>query len=101
MSYSSFWGFCALSLLLLVYGGYSLYRVGWKRAQKSMKRGNRILLYGTAAVWFAAVIAGIVMMLVDVEAPAVHGMGLIVLLVAFALYGQLRRGAQQTPDNEE
>lgn len=101
MSYSSFWGFFALSLLLLLHGGYGLYSAGIKRVLHSVKKGRRVLLYVTAAMYAAVLVAGIVMMLLQVEAPAIHGMGLIVLLLAFALNGQLRRCTSEADENEE
>lgn len=101
MSYSSFWGFFALSLLLLLHGGYGVYQAGVKRALQAMNTKRRVLLYGAAAVYAAVFVAGVVMMLVKMEAPAIHAMGLIVLLLAFPLNGQLRRCAKDAEDNEE
>ena len=101
MYYSSFWGFCALALLLVLHGGYRVYSMGIKRALQRAKKSSRVLLFVTAAVVAAAFAAGIVMMLLQVDAPAIHCMGLIVLLLAFALNGLLRRCAQEAEENEE
>ncbi len=101
MYYSSFWGFCALALLLVLHGGYRVYSMGIKHALNNAKKSSRVLLFITAAVVLAAFVAGIVMMLLKVEAPAIHGMGLIVLLLAFALNALLRRCAQEAEENEE
>lgn len=101
MSYSSFWGFCALSILLMLHGGYRVYSMGIKHAVQSAKKCSRLLLIVTAAIVVAAFVAGIVMMLLQVEAPAIHGMGLIILLLAFALNSLLRRCAAEAEENEE
>ena len=101
MYYSSFWGFCGLALLLVLHGGYRVYSMGIKHALRRAKKSSRVLLFVTATVVAAAVVVGIVMMLLQVEAPAIHGMGLIVLLLAFALNGLLRRCAQEAEENEE
>lgn len=104
MSYSSFWGFCALAVLLLAHGIYMLPEGRRKAALTALRKKDRRLwmtLSVTVLLCAGVFIAGIVMMLLQVEAPAIHGMGLIVLLIAFALNGLLRRCGKNADDNEE
>ena len=101
MYYSSFWGFCALSILLVLHGGYRLYSMGICCALQRVKKNHRVLLIVAAVVVAAVFVAGIVMMLLQMEAPAIHCMGLLVLLLSFALNGQLRHCAREAEENEE
>ncbi len=104
MYYSSFWGFCALSILLILHGIYSLpggRRIATLQGLKQKKRRLWITLSITVVLCAAVFTAGIVMMLLKVEAPAIHGMGLIVLLLAFALNALLRRCAAEAEENEK
>lgn len=104
MSYSSFWGFCGLAILLLLHGIYMLPQGRRITALQELKKRNRrlwITMSVTVVLCAAVFAAGIVMIFVQMEAPAIHCMGLLVLLISFALNGQLRRCAKDTEDNEE
>ncbi len=101
MPYSGFWGLCALTLVLL---GHSVYI--WQTAAKGKKlqplpKRNKLvlgLLWGLCAAAFAG---GIVMMLCRMEEAAIHVMGLVVLLSAFAFNDRLRRYLPELIKKEE
>ena len=103
MSYSSFWGFCGLAILLLLHGIYMLPATKRMEAVKGAKKNRRlwIPMLVTIVLCAAVFVAGIVMMLMQMEAPAIHCMGLLVLLIAFLLNGQLRRCGKEAEKNEE
>ena len=104
MSYSSFWGFCGLAILLLLHGIYMLpagKRIDTLQELKKRNRRSWITMSVTIVLCAAVFVAGIVMMLLQMEAPAIHCMGLLVLLLSFALNGQLRRCAREAEENEE
>ena len=104
MSYSSFWGFCGLAILLLLHGIYMLPAGKRIDTLQELKKKNRrlwITMSVTIVLCAAVFVSGIVMMFIQMEAPAVHCMGLLVLLVSFLLNGQLRRCGKDAEDNEE
>ena len=104
MTYSSFWGFCGLAILLLLHGIYMLPAGKRLDVLQELKKRNRrlwIIMSVTIVLCAAVFAAGIVMMLMQMEAPAIHCMGLLTLLLAFALNGQLRRCGKDAEKNEE
>ena len=101
MPYSGFWGLCALTLVLL---GHSVYiwisATKGKELQPLPKQRKLMLglLWGLCAAAFGG---GIVMMLCRMEEAAIHVMGLVVLLSAFAFNDRLRRYLPELIKKEE
>ena len=101
MPYQGFWGLAALSLVLL---GHAVYC--WVTATKGKElqppdKKAKVLLGVLLGLCGAALGAGVVLQLLGMDEVIVHVMGLVLLLSAFALNGQVRRVIPTMIKNEE
>ena len=93
MGYEGFWGFTALTALLILQGVYVLRKEIKGKALVEIPSKVKIffgVLGGLCAVGF---VVGAVMILCKVEAETVHVTGLIMTSVAFVMNVQLRKFA--------
>lgn len=87
--YTAFLGLTALSLLPLLHGAYLWKRNGRQWAELTGFRKVSLVLEGI--VYLLALAGGIVFWAIRYEAAAVHMMGLVMLLDAMMINGDIRR----------
>lgn len=89
--YTGFWGLCALSLILLGHAVYCVVTATKGKELQPLAKGRKAMLACWMGLCGLALGAGVVMQLLLADAAMVHVMGLVVLLSAFALNGQVRK----------
>lgn len=101
MGYEGFWGMTALALILL---GHGLFVVRKETKGKELVEipSNVKKFFGAlGGLCLAAFIAGVVMILCNVETETVHVAGVIMLALGLALNNQLRKFAPLLAKKEE
>ena len=101
MPYQGFWGLCALALILLGHGVYCFVTTTRDKTLQRLPKGPKAVLGALMLLCLAGLMGGVVMMLCRMEEAAVHVMGLVVLLSAFALNDRLRRYLPRMIQKEE
>lgn len=101
MPYQGFWGLCALALILLGHGVYCVVTTTRDKKLQSLPKGPKLVLGVLTLLCIGGLVGGVVMMLCRAEEAAVHVMGLVVLLSAFALNDRVRRYLPRMIPKEE
>lgn len=101
MPYQGFWGLCALALILLGHGVYCVVTATKGKKLQPLSTSAKAIVGVLMLLCIGGLVGGVVMMLCRMEEAAVHVMGLVVLLSAFALNDRVRRYLPRMIPKEE
>ena len=101
MGYEGFWGMTALALILVGHGLFMLKKEIQGKELVEIPSKVKTFFIVLGILWLAAFVAGVGMILGDMEAEKVHVAGLIMLGMGFVLNTQLRKFAPLLVKKEE